>query len=565
MADKGKLSGNDIIRATEQPRAARMHTRAGSDIAGTSDQSAGLTEIAARGGIARTSEPLAAGMTDFPGASSQSGGAVSGGGGGSGHGGFAPARQGARERVTATTLAAGGFPDASSMIHAAPLGRGRAWRAPPRRPVFPPPQGNPAPLGRGGAWRAPPRRPTLPPLQGNPADAPLQRACRSCNTPTTWDLVCRDTTTGLLVSVPLCQDCAREQQLRAELAALEERMLVAANILNNPFSIICEACGHPSGTNKNVCRVLEKLFDRGGIGDNRKLGGDGVTRATEQTTAGGDIAGTSDQPAGLTEIAARGGIARTSQRLAVAAGMTDFPGASSSQLDGAARGGGDGSGHGGLAPARQGARARATATTLAAGGFPDASSLIHGADAPLQRACRSCNTPTAWGCVCRDTTTGLLVSMPLCQDCAREQQLRAELAALEERMLVAVNILNNPFSIICEACGHPSGTNKNACRVCNPSGTAPPQHAQIGAHRGAVTATAGELESHDAELLAARTIFDNPFSISGVRPGPICDACGRRSGSNNACQACYNYAQVQGAIEPSPVGSQRVAGPGPSN
>ncbi|XP_044394077.1 uncharacterized protein [Triticum aestivum] len=316
MEDKRKAADDGINRATKQPRATPKETTASGDIAGTSEQ------------------PADGDLPPLP-----------------------PA------------FAVGLPADPSSQFGAA---RGR---------------------GDGG-WRAPPPPAIILPPFRNPADAPL-RACRSCYTPSPWVWPFRNRTTGLVVPVPLCQDCyrnrftgnrppqhaqignvprssgliraapeqqqpssrAREQQLslRAELEAFDAAILVAQNILNNPFSIICEACGHPSGTNKNACRVCNPL---------------------------------------------------------------------------------------GNAPPQQ----------PQTGNVPRSSGLI-GAAPEQQPSSR-----------------------------AREQQpsLQAELEALDAAMLVAQNILNNPFSIICEACGHPSGTNNNACRACNPLGSAPPQQPQIG-------------------------------------------------------------------------------------
>ncbi|XP_044385927.1 uncharacterized protein [Triticum aestivum] len=387
MEDKRKAADDDINRATKQPRATPKETTASGDIAGTSEQ------------------PADGYLQPLP-----------------------PA------------FAVGLPADPSSQLGAA---RSRG----------------------GGGWRAPPPPAILPRLR-NPADAPL-RACRSCYTPTPWVWPFRNRTTGLLVPVPLCQDCyrnrftgnrtpqhaqisnvprssgviraaleqqsssrAREQQpsLRAELEALDAAILVAQNILNNPFSIICEACGHPSGTNNNACRVCNPL---------------------------------------------------------------------------------------GNAPPQQ----------PQIGNVPRSSGLISAV--PEQQ-------PSSR---------------------AREQQpsLQAELEALDAAMLVAQNILNNPFSIICEACGHPSGTNNNACRVCNPLGSAPPQQLQIGnvpnyaaagAPRGAVAVPTSEQQFLTNLDAPARPILDN---TSSIWPGPICGACGGHSGSNNACQACYNYAQTSNA------------------
>ncbi|XP_044402281.1 uncharacterized protein [Triticum aestivum] len=290
--------------------------------------------------------------------------------------------------------------------------------------------------------------------------------------------------------------------------------------------------------------------------DKRKAADDGINRATKQpratpkeTTAGGDIAGTSEQPAD-------GDLQPLPPAFAVG-----LPADPSSQI-GAARGRGGG-----------GWRAPPPPAILPP--------LRNPADAPL-RACRSCYTPSPWVWPFRNRTTGLVVPVALCQDCyrnrfignrtpqhaqidnvprssgliraapeqqqpssrAREQQLslRAELEALDAAILVAQNILNNPFSIICEACGHPSGTNKNACRVCNPLGNAPPQHAQtgnvprssglIGAAPEQQPSSRTELEALDAAMLVAQNILNNPFSI-------ICEACGHPSGTNNnACMVC---------------------------
>ncbi|KAM3261481.1 hypothetical protein ACQJBY_052256 [Aegilops geniculata] len=343
MEDKRKAADDGINRATKQPRATPKETTASGDIAGTSEQ------------------PADGDLQPLPPAS------------------------------------AVGLPaDPSSQLGAA---RGR---------------------GDGG-WRAPPPPAILPPLR-NPADAPL-RACRSCYTPSPWVWPFRNRTTGLVVPVPLCQDCyrnrftgnrtpqhaqignvprssgliraapeqqqpssrAREQQLplQAELEALDAAMLVAQNILNNPFSIICEACGHPSGTNKNACRACNPL-----------------------------------------------------------------------------------------------------------------------GSAPPQHA-QTGNVPRS---------SGLIGAAP-----EQQPSLQAELEALDAAMLVAQNILNNPFSIICEACGHPSGTNKNACRVCNPLGNAPPQqphtgyvpsYAAAGAPRGAVAVPASEQQLLANLDAPARPILD---------------------------------------------------------
>lgn len=246
------------------------------------------------------------------------------------------------------------------------------------------------------------------------------------------------------------------------------------------------------------------------------------------TTVVDGIAETSEQPAGSTATAA-GGL----QPLPV------LPGAPF-QFRRAARGGGGGSGHGGLAPPLGnpgGAGGSATGYGSVSGGqnqtarpWQTGTGQPHGdsggqppSAAPEQQSSSRARAPSP---------VSSYAGAP--RGAASEQQYRAGLEALDAGLLAADRILNRPISI------SPRAPGCNFCRAlasppvpfCQASfsreffGNAPPSPLPASEQE-----FRADLEALDAELLAVTRTLKN-------LSGPICKACGRLSGSNNACSVC---------------------------